>query len=158
MKRFLGSFKILVLLVFTSCSDKHIVSMEHSVSPISTDKNVDQSIVKIENRKIVKIKKDKRVIEIPYHYLKVSELMSVLEVESKGVGDVNAYGQLTAWIGWKYPYEFTFLFPDSNYVANYYISEDSIVDLTKIYVRDLEVWVRNKSLKLDLSKDTIVIN
>jgi len=71
---------------------------------------------------------------------------------------VNAYGDLTAWIGWKYPYEFTFNFPDSNYVINYYISGDSIVDLTKIYVRDLEVKVRSKRLQLDLSKDTIVIN
>ena len=159
MKQFLGYLSILVILVFTSCRNRGIVSMEHSDNPKSDiDKNVDQSTVAIENEVTIKIKKDKRVIEIPYRYLKVSELMSVLEIEDKGIGNVNAYGDLNAWTAWKVPYEFTFTFPDSSHVINYYISEDSIVDLKKIYVKYLHVRIRSKQLQLDLSKDTIIIN
>jgi hypothetical protein len=115
-------------------------------------------MVTFKREDVILVKKDNKVLQIPYKNLKVSELMSVLNVENQGMADVTAYGFMTAWIAHKYPYEFTFYVPDSSHIINYYISEDSIPDLNNMYVSDLEVKVRSKQLTLDLLKDTLFID
>lgn len=129
-----------------------LASCKSSYSP------VEESNSKVDNTEVIHILKEKKVINVPYKQLTIAELMSILEVEDKGIAEVNAYGHLNAWMNWKYPYEFTFIFPDSSQVINYYISGDSIVDLKNIVVYELEVKIRSKHLQLDLSKDTIIIN
>lgn len=123
-----------------------------------SSKDIRDAVVEFKRNDVILIQKDNRVLQIPYKNLKVSELMSVLEVEDKGIEEVNAYGHMTAWKGWNYPYEFTFSLPDSSQIINYYISEDSIPDLDNMYVIDLDVKIRSKQQTLDLLKDTIFIN
>jgi len=143
MKRFFSGLIIITCVVLASCK---------------SSRDLHHSMVTFKREDVILVKKDNKVLQIPYKNLKVSELMSVLNVENQGMADVTAYGFMTAWIAHKYPYEFTFYVPDSSHIINYYISEDSIPDLNNMYVSDLEVKVRSKQLTLDLLKDTLFID
>ncbi len=115
-------------------------------------------MVEFKREDVIMVKKDNKVLQIPYKNLKVRELMSVLEVENEGIANVTAYGFVSAWIAHNYPYEFTFYVPDSSYIFDYYIYEDTIVDLNNMYVIDLDVKIRSKQQTLDLLKDTLFID
>ena len=143
MKQFFSGLIIITCVLLASCK----VSRNHG-----------DSMVKFKREDVIMVKKDNKVLQIPYKNLKVSELVSVLEVENEGMADVSAYGFMTAWIAHNDPYEFTFYVPDSSHIINYYISEDSIPDLNNRYVIDLDVKIRSKQQTLDLVKDTIFID
>lgn len=143
MKPFFNGLIIIACMIFASCK---------------SSKDIGDAVVEFKRKDVILIQKDNRVLQIPYKNLKVSELMSVLEVENEGMADVTAYGFMTAWVAHNYPYEFTFYVPDSSHIINYYIYEDTIVDLNNMYVIDLDIKIRSKRQTLNLLKDTIFIN